>query len=204
MSWIECDWELAEGWLREVFRAVGKYWNQARNGIGWVFLIENFWIKKALRLENRSSFQMVTVILLSKNIQTLQISPKLITNLLHFLLSGPVTVPMVSQSGSPPIPMPVQVPPGHVMQQIVDENGTLRHVILSTQHQQLQSGVQGVQHHIHGHFVSYHDFILFSLWNYGEYLLFNEQKKIYKKGLPEYANIIHQPSLFLAHFWTKM
>jgi hypothetical protein len=61
---------------------------------------------------------------------------------------------MVSQSGSPPIPMPVQVPPGHVMQQIVDENGTLRHVILSTQHQQLQGGVQGVQHHIHGHYVS--------------------------------------------------
>lgn len=60
---------------------------------------------------------------------------------------------MVSQSGSPPIPMPVQVPPGHVMQQIVDENGTLRHVILSTaQHQ--QGGVQGVQHHIHGHYVS--------------------------------------------------
>ena len=54
--------------------------------------------------------------------------------------------------------MPVQVPPGHVMQQIVDENGTLRHVILSTQHQQLQSGVQGVQHHIHGHFVSFKDF----------------------------------------------
>lgn len=48
----------------------------------------------------------------------------------------------------------IQVPPGHVMQQIVDENGTLRHVILSTQHQQLQGGVQGVQHHIHGHYVS--------------------------------------------------
>ena len=61
---------------------------------------------------------------------------------------------MVSQSGSPPIPMPVQVPPGHVMQQIVDENGTLRHVILSTaQHQQIHS--QGsVQPHIHGHYVS--------------------------------------------------
>lgn len=59
---------------------------------------------------------------------------------------------MVSQSGSPPIPMPVQVPPGHVMQQIVDENGTLRHVILSTQHQQMQGGVQG--YHIHGHYVS--------------------------------------------------
>lgn len=29
--------------------------------------------------------------------------------------------------------MPVQVPPGHVVQQIVDESGTLRHVILSPQ-----------------------------------------------------------------------
>lgn len=55
--------------------------------------------------------------------------------------------------------MPVQVPPGHVMQQIVDENGTLRHVILSTaQHQQIHS--QGsVQPHI-GHYVS-NEFILF-------------------------------------------
>lgn len=42
-----------------------------------------------------------------------------------------MTVPMVSTNSSPPIPMPVQVPPGHVVQQIVDENGTLRHVILS-------------------------------------------------------------------------
>jgi hypothetical protein len=62
---------------------------------------------------------------------------------------------MVSQSGSPPIPMPVQVPPGHVMQQIVDENGTLRHVILSTAHQhQPVPGQGGVQHHMHGHYVS--------------------------------------------------
>lgn len=63
---------------------------------------------------------------------------------------------MVSQSGSPPIPMPVQVPPGHVMQQIVDENGTLRHVILSTaQHQQLQGQTSSVHsvHHMQ-HYVS--------------------------------------------------
>ncbi|XP_023720890.1 fibronectin type-III domain-containing protein 3A isoform X3 [Cryptotermes secundus] len=46
---------------------------------------------------------------------------------------GPVTVPMVSTNSSPPIAMPVQVPPGHVVQQIVDESGTLRHVILSPQ-----------------------------------------------------------------------
>ena len=57
--------------------------------------------------------------------------------------------------------MPVQVPPGHVMQQIVDENGTLRHVILSTNHQQLQGSVQGVQHHIHGHYVSENRYLAF-------------------------------------------
>ncbi|KAG8228090.1 hypothetical protein J437_LFUL000092 [Ladona fulva] len=38
---------------------------------------------------------------------------------------------MVSTNASPPMAMPVRVPPGHVVQQIVDENGTLRHVILS-------------------------------------------------------------------------
>lgn len=68
------------------------------------------------------------------------------------IIRGPVTVPMVSQNGTPPMAMPVQVPPGHVMQQIVDESGTLRHVILSTQHQQLGQG--GVQHHLHGHFIN--------------------------------------------------
>ncbi|XP_046402663.1 fibronectin type III domain-containing protein 3B isoform X2 [Ischnura elegans] len=44
---------------------------------------------------------------------------------------GPVTVPMVSTNTTPPMAMPVRVPPGHVVQQIVDESGTLRHVILS-------------------------------------------------------------------------
>lgn len=39
---------------------------------------------------------------------------------------------MVSNSG-PPMPMPMQVPPGHMVQQIVDENGILTHVILSPQ-----------------------------------------------------------------------
>lgn len=65
-------------------------------------------------------------------------------------------MPMVSQSGTPPMAMPVQVPHGHVMQQIVDENGTLRHVILSTaQPQQMQGGVgvQNVQPHLQ--FVSF-------------------------------------------------
>ncbi|GAB6022917.1 Fibronectin type III domain-containing protein 3B [Chamberlinius hualienensis] len=49
------------------------------------------------------------------------------------LIQGPATVRMVSNSTNPPIPMPVQVPPGHMVQQIVDENGTLRQVILSAQ-----------------------------------------------------------------------
>lgn len=46
---------------------------------------------------------------------------------------GPASVRMISTNASPPIPLPVQVPPGHVVQQIVDETGTLRHVILSAQ-----------------------------------------------------------------------
>lgn len=48
-------------------------------------------------------------------------------------LSGPATVRMVSSNNTPPVPMPVQVPPGHMVQQIVDEHGTLRHIILSPQ-----------------------------------------------------------------------
>ncbi|XP_074657829.1 fibronectin type-III domain-containing protein 3A-like isoform X1 [Tubulanus polymorphus] len=47
-------------------------------------------------------------------------------------IQGPATVRMVSNSG-PPLPMPMQVPPGHMVQQIVDENGILTHVILSPQ-----------------------------------------------------------------------
>lgn len=51
------------------------------------------------------------------------------------LIQGPATVRMVSNSTTPPMAVPVQVPPGHVVQQIVDENGTLRHIILSPQPQ---------------------------------------------------------------------
>lgn len=50
--------------------------------------------------------------------------------------------------------MPVQVPPGHLMQQVVDENGTLRHVILSPAQTHQIHSQGGVQHHIHGHYVS--------------------------------------------------
>lgn len=45
-------------------------------------------------------------------------------------IQGPATVRMVSKKG-PPMLMPMQVPPGHLVQQIVDENGVLTHVILS-------------------------------------------------------------------------
>lgn len=47
------------------------------------------------------------------------------------MFAGPITVPLLSNASSPPLPLPIQVPPGHVVQQIVDENGTLRHVIVS-------------------------------------------------------------------------
>ena len=50
----------------------------------------------------------------------------------NYVLSGPATVRMVSNNG-PPLPMPMHVPPGHMVQQIVDENGILTHVILSPQ-----------------------------------------------------------------------
>ncbi|XP_059483787.1 fibronectin type-III domain-containing protein 3a isoform X2 [Neocloeon triangulifer] len=55
---------------------------------------------------------------------------------LEFYYPGPMTVPMVPTAGrpsQPPIPMPVQVPVGHVVHQIMDESGQLRHVILSPQ-----------------------------------------------------------------------
>lgn len=48
-------------------------------------------------------------------------------------IKGPATVRMVSSTGPPPLPMPLQQPPGHVIQQLMDENGVLTHVILSPQ-----------------------------------------------------------------------
>ena len=53
-------------------------------------------------------------------------------NLFLSVRTGPATVRMVSNNG-PPLPMPMQVPPGHMVQQIVDEHGILTHVILSPQ-----------------------------------------------------------------------
>lgn len=79
----------------------------------------------------------------------------------YYQRTGPATVPMVSQGGSPPVAMPVQVPPGHVMQQIVDEHRTLRHVILSTNHQMhAQSTVQDMPH-LQGHYVSSFSFVFY-------------------------------------------
>ena len=48
-----------------------------------------------------------------------------------FVLAGPATIRMVSTNERPPVAMPMHVPQGHMVQQIVDENGTLQHVILS-------------------------------------------------------------------------
>ena len=47
------------------------------------------------------------------------------------MIQGPATVRMVSTNHEPPVPLPVQVPPGHFVHQVVDENGVLHHVILS-------------------------------------------------------------------------
>ena len=51
---------------------------------------------------------------------------------MSWFVVGPATVRMVSSNG-PPLPMPMQVPPGHMVQQIIDENGILTNVILSSQ-----------------------------------------------------------------------
>lgn len=44
--------------------------------------------------------------------------------------SGPATVRMISENG-PTFPLPLHLPPGHMVQQILDENGVLTHVIMS-------------------------------------------------------------------------
>ncbi|CAG9535682.1 unnamed protein product [Cercopithifilaria johnstoni] len=46
-------------------------------------------------------------------------------------ISGPATVRMVNQAGMSPSALPLHVPPGHMVQQMVDEQGVLRHLILS-------------------------------------------------------------------------
>ena len=46
------------------------------------------------------------------------------------LLAGPATVRMISENG-PAFPLPLHLPPGHMVQQVLDENGVLTHVIMS-------------------------------------------------------------------------
>ncbi|XGW35613.1 hypothetical protein V3C99_019094 [Haemonchus contortus] len=46
-------------------------------------------------------------------------------------ITGPATVRMVGECGMSPSALPIHVPPGHVIHQIVDEQGILRHLILS-------------------------------------------------------------------------
>lgn len=59
---------------------------------------------------------------------------------------------MVSNNG-PPMPMPMHVPPGHMVQQIVDENGILTHVILSAQPPPPNSGTPAPQQTTVGYYV---------------------------------------------------
>ncbi|CAJ0583427.1 unnamed protein product, partial [Mesorhabditis spiculigera] len=51
---------------------------------------------------------------------------------------GPATVRMVGEAGSHPSALPIYVPPGHQIHQIVDENGVLRHLILSPEPSMIQ------------------------------------------------------------------
>ena len=44
-------------------------------------------------------------------------------------ISGPATVRMISENG-PAFSLPLHLPPGHIIQQVLDENGVLTHVIL--------------------------------------------------------------------------
>ncbi|XP_054742338.1 fibronectin type-III domain-containing protein 3A isoform X2 [Anastrepha obliqua] len=63
---------------------------------------------------------------------------------------GPTAVQMVSQNRPAPIPVPVQVPQGQVVQQYVNESGPFAHVVLSPQYQQLHAS----QGHIHAPFLT--------------------------------------------------
>ena len=51
---------------------------------------------------------------------------------------------MVSTNSSPPVAMPMHVPQGHMVQQVLDENGTLQHVILSPDPMSVLAGPQGL------------------------------------------------------------
>ncbi|KAI1716858.1 fibronectin type III domain-containing protein [Ditylenchus destructor] len=46
-------------------------------------------------------------------------------------IPGPATIRMVSQSSSPPSAIPMTVPQGHVVQQLLDRQGHLSHIIMS-------------------------------------------------------------------------
>ncbi|CAJ0933643.1 unnamed protein product, partial [Mesorhabditis belari] len=55
---------------------------------------------------------------------------------------GPATVRMVGEAGCHPSALPIYVPPGHQIHQIVDENGVLRHLILSSEPSMAQRSQQ--------------------------------------------------------------
>ena len=48
-----------------------------------------------------------------------------------FIFPGPATIRMVSTNSNPPMPMPLTVPAGHMVQQILGQDGTLQDVILA-------------------------------------------------------------------------
>jgi hypothetical protein len=60
---------------------------------------------------------------------------------------------MISENG-PAFPLPLHLPPGHMVQQVLDENGVLTHVIMS------QPGPPPPPPLPHHHVVSYTKFII--------------------------------------------
>jgi hypothetical protein len=68
------------------------------------------------------------------------------------IIPGPANIRMVSPNSSPPLALPMQVPQGHMVQQLLDPNGTLQHVIFTpdpmlSQHQQQQPPPPQQSHH---------------------------------------------------------
>uniref|UniRef100_A0A7E4ZXR2 Fibronectin type-III domain-containing protein n=1 Tax=Panagrellus redivivus TaxID=6233 RepID=A0A7E4ZXR2_PANRE len=59
-------------------------------------------------------------------------------------IKGPATIRMIGQNNATPMALPLRVPHGHLVQQILDEQGRLKHVILSPQQNTPNANAAGV------------------------------------------------------------
>jgi hypothetical protein len=72
-------------------------------------------------MEEKEAYRTIYLLLQHSNIH----------DIMMFLFPpGPATVRMISENG-PAFPLPLHLPPGHMVQQVLDENGVLTHVIMS-------------------------------------------------------------------------